>query len=142
MNRIYYGYAVYDRKEINAVNKVLTKSNLTLIDGPSVKLFEKNVAKLFGKKFGLMVNSGSSANLLAIASLKLKKGSEIITPTLTFSTTVAPIYQLGMVPHFVDVEMNKFIINTEQIEKAINKKTKAIIVPNLLGNVPNYIKIY
>ena len=142
MKKIYYGYAVYDRKEINAVNEVLTKNNLTLIDGPSVKLFEKNVAKLFGKRFGLMVNSGSSANLLAIASLKLKKGSEIITPTLTFSTTVAPIYQLGMVPHFVDVEMNKFIINTEQIEKAINKKTKAIIVPNLLGNIPNYKKIY
>jgi hypothetical protein len=118
MKKIYYGYAVYDRKEISAVNEVLTKNNLTLIDGPSVKLFEKNVAKLFGKRFGLMVNSGSSANLLAIASLKLKKGSEIITPTLTFSTTVAPIYQLGMVPHFVDVEMNKFIINTEQIEKA------------------------
>ena len=142
MKKIYYGYAVYDRKEINAVNEVLNKKNLTLIDGPSVKLFEKNVAKLFGKRFGLMVNSGSSANLLAIASLKLKKGSEIITPTLTFSTTVAPIYQLGMVPHFVDVEMNKFIINTEQIEKAINKKTKAIIVPNLLGNIPNYNKIY
>jgi CDP-6-deoxy-D-xylo-4-hexulose-3-dehydrase len=142
MKKIYYGYAVYDRKEIKAVNEVLTKNNLTLIDGPSVKLFEKNVAKLFGKRFGLMVNSGSSANLLAIASLKLKKGSEIITPTLTFSTTVAPIYQLGMVPHFVDVEMNKFIINTEQIEKAINKKTKAIIVPNLLGNIPNYKKIY
>jgi len=142
MKKIYYGYAVYDRKEINAVNEVLTKKNLTLIDGPSVKLFEKNVAKLFGKRFGLMVNSGSSANLLAIASLNLKKGSEIITPTLTFSTTVAPIYQLGMIPHFVDVEMNKFIINTEQIEKAINKKTKAIIVPNLLGNIPNYKKIY
>ncbi len=142
MKKIYYGYAVYDRKEINAVNEVLTKNNLTLIDGPSVKLFEKKVAKLFGKRFGLMVNSGSSANLLAIASLKLKKGSEIITPTLTFSTTVAPIYQLGMIPHFVDVEMNKFIINTEQIEKAINKKTKAIIVPNLLGNIPNYKKIY
>ena len=142
MKKIYYGYAVYDQKEINAVNEVLTKKNLTLIDGPSVKLFEKNVAKLFGKRFGLMVNSGSSANLLAIASLNLKKGSEIITPTLTFSTTVAPIYQLGMVPHFVDVEMNKFIINTEQIEKAINKKTKAIIVPNLLGNIPNYKKIY
>jgi CDP-6-deoxy-D-xylo-4-hexulose-3-dehydrase len=142
MKKIYYGYAVYDQKEINAVNEVLTKKNLTLIDGPSVKLFEKKVAKLFGKRFGLMVNSGSSANLLAIASLNLKKGSEIITPTLTFSTTVAPIYQLGMVPHFVDVEMNKFIINTEQIEKAINKKTKAIIVPNLLGNIPNYKKIY
>ena len=140
--KIYYGYAVYDRKEINAVNEVLTKKNLTLIDGPSVKLFETNVANIFGKRFGLMVNSGSSANLLALASLELKRGSEIITPTLTFSTAVAPIYQLGLVPHFVDVEMNKFIINEEQIERAINNKTKAIMVPNLLGNIPNYIKIY
>jgi CDP-6-deoxy-D-xylo-4-hexulose-3-dehydrase len=135
MKKIYYGYAVYDRKEIKAVNDVLTKKNLTLIDGPSVKLFEKNVAKLFGKKFGLMVNSGSSANLLAIASLNLKKGSEIITPTLTFSTTVAPIYQLGMIPHFVDVEMNKFIINTEQIEKAINKKTNIKVMELAQGEI-------
>ena len=57
--KIYYGYAVYDRKEINAVNEVLTKKNLTLIDGPSVKLFETNVANIFGKRFGLMVNSGN-----------------------------------------------------------------------------------
>lgn len=71
MNKIYYGYTVYDRKEINAVNEVLTKKNFTLIEGPSVKLFEKNVARIFGKKFELMVNFGSSANLLAIASLKL-----------------------------------------------------------------------
>ena len=140
--KIYYGLAVYDKKEINAVNNVLKNKKLTLIDGPSVKLFETNVANIFGKRFGLMVNSGSSANLLALASLELKKGSEIITPTLTFSTAVAPIYQLGLVPHFVDVEMNKFIINEEQIERAINNKTKAIMVPNLLGNIPNYRKIY
>ena len=139
--KIYYGLAVYDQKEINAVNNVLKNKKLTLIDGPLVKKFEQEVAKLFGKKYGLMVNSGSSANLLALASLKLKKNSEIITPTLTFSTTVAPIYQLGLVPNFVDVEINKFIINVEKIEKSINKNTKAIIVPNLLGNIPNYKKI-
>ena len=139
--KIYYGLAVYDQKEINAVNNVLKNKKLTLIDGPLVKKFEKEVAKLFGKKYGLMVNSGSSANLLALASLKLKKNSEIITPTLTFSTTVAPIYQLGLVPNFVDVEINKFIINVEKIQKSINKNTKAIIVPNLLGNIPNYKKI-
>ena len=139
--KIYYGLAVYDKKEINAVNNVLKNKKLTLIDGPLVKKFEQEVAKLFGKKYGLMVNSGSSANLLALASLKLKKNSEIITPTLTFSTTVAPIYQLGLVPNFVDVEINKFIINVEKIEKSINKNTKAIIVPNLLGNIPNYKKI-
>ena len=139
--KIYYGLAVYDKKEINAVNNVLKNKKLTLIDGPLVKKFEQEVAKLFGKKYGLMVNSGSSANLLALASLKLKKNSEIITPTLTFSTTVAPIYQLGLVPNFVDVEINKFIINVEKIEKSINKNTKAIKVPNLLGNIPNYKKI-
>ena len=66
-----------------------------------------------------MVNSGSSANLLALASLNLKKGDEVITPTLTFSTTVAPIYQQGLTPHFIDVERNSFVANLEQIKKAI-----------------------
>ena len=139
--KIYYGLAVYDKKEINAVNNVLKNKKLTLIDGPLVKEFEKEVAKLFGKKYALMVNSGSSANLLALASLKLKKNSEVITPTLTFSTTVAPICQLGLIPNFVDVEINKFIVNVEKIEKSINKKTSAIIIPNLLGNIPDYKKI-
>ena len=59
-----------------------------------------------------MVNSGSSANLLALSSLKLKKGGEVITPTLTFSTTVAPIYQLGLIPNFVGVLENKFIVES------------------------------
>ena len=140
--KIYYGLAVYDKKEIRAVNRVLTQNKLNLIDGPSVKLFEKKIASLFGKKYGLMVNSGSSANLLALASLKLKKNSEVITPTLTFSTTVAPIYQLGLIPSFVDVEMNKFIVDIKKIEKNISKKTKAIMIPNLLGNIPNFKEIY
>ena len=88
-----------------------------------------------------MVNSGSSANLLALASLELKKGSEVITPTLTVSTTVAPLYQLGLTPHFIDVGKNNFVANIDQIKKAINRKTKAIIIPNLLGNVPDWKKI-
>ena len=75
------------------------------------------MSKIFGKKFALMVNSGSSANLLALASLNLKKGSEIITPTLTFSTTVAPIYQLGLIPKFVDVEKDKYVADLNQIKK-------------------------
>ena len=76
-------------KEIKAVTDVLKNNSLSLMDGKNVKNFEKIVSKMFGKKYGLMVNSGSSANLLALASLGLKKGSEIITPTLTFSTTVS-----------------------------------------------------
>lgn len=141
MQKIYYGRAVYDNKEINAVLKVLKNESLTLIDGKYVKKLEKVVANIFGKKYGLMVNSGSSANLLALSSLKLKKGGEIITPTLTFSTTIAPIYQLGLVPHFVGVLNNKFIVDPEQIKKAINKNTVAIMIPNLLGNIPNWPEI-
>ena len=140
--KIYYGKAVYNHKEINASIKVLKNKSLTLIDGPSCKTLERKLAVTFGKKYGLMVNSGSSANLIALASLNLPKGSEVITPTLTFSTTVAPIYQLGLVPHFIDVEPFSFLSKISQIEECINKKTKAIMLPNLLGNVLNWKKIY
>ena len=140
--KIYYGKAVYNQKEIKASLNVLRNKSLTLIDGPSVKNLENKISKSFGKRFGLMVNSGSSANLLALASLNLKKGSEIITTTLTFSTTVAPIYQLSLKPHFIDVGKNTFVANIDQVKKAINKKTKAIMIPNLLGNVPDWKKIF
>ena len=133
--------AVYDKKEINAVINVLKNHSLTLIDGPHVKKLEKTVAKIFGKKYGLMVNSGSSANLLALSSFKFKRGSEIITPSLTFSTTIAPIYQLGLKPHFIGVLENKFLADPDQIEKCINKKTVAIMIPNLLGNIADWKKI-
>ena len=73
MKKIYYGRAVYNHKEINAVIKVLKNNSLTLIDGKKVKLLEKTVSKIFGKKYGLMVNSGSSANLLALSSFNFKK---------------------------------------------------------------------
>ena len=141
MKKIYYGRAVYDNKEINAVLKVLKKDSLSLTDGKNVKKLEKSVSKLFGKKYGLMVNSGSSANLLGLASFKFKRGSEIITPNLTFSTTVAPIYQLGLIPHFIGVEKNKFEADCDQIESCINKKTVAIMIPNLLGNIANWKRI-
>ena len=77
--KIYYGKAVYNHKEIIAASKVLKKKSLTLIDGPAVKELEKKIAKLFGKKFGLMVNSGSSANLLGLSSLNLQR-TLAITP--------------------------------------------------------------
>src|SRR6056300_283061 len=141
MKKIYYGKAVYDNKEIKAVISVLKNESLTLIDGKKVKELEKTVSKIFGKKYGLMVNSGSSANLLALSSFKFKKGSEIITPALTFSTTVAPIYQLGLVPYFIGAIENKFLADTDQIEKCINKKTVAIMIPNLLGNIADWTEI-
>jgi len=141
MKKIYYGRAVYNKKEINAVLSVLKNKSLSLIDGDNVKKLEKTVSKIFGKKYGLMVNSGSSANLLGLSSFNFKKGSEVITPNLTFSTTVAPIYQLGLIPHFVGVEENKFVADYKHIEKCINKKTVAIMIPNLLGNIANWKKI-
>ena len=140
--KIYYGKAVYDNKEINAVLKVLKNNSLSLIDGSNVKKLEKEISKLFGKKYALMVNSGSSANLLALSSFNFKKGSEIITPNLTFSTTVAPIFQLDLIPKFIGVEKQKFIADTSHIEKAISKKTVAIMIPNLIGNIADWNKIY
>ena len=139
--KIYYGRAIYDKREINAVNKVLKNNSLKLIDGKYVKLLENKIAKLFGKKYALMVNSGSSANLLGLASLNFKPGSEVITTTLTFSTTVAPIYQLGLVPSFIGVIKDKFIADISQIEKCITKKTVSIMLPNLLGNIVNWKKV-
>ena len=140
--RVLYGKAIYNNREINAVKKVLKINSLNLVDGPNVKILEKKISKLFGKKFALMVNSGSSANLLALASYNFKPRSEIITPTLTFSTTVAPIYQLGLVPHFIGVENNKFLADINQIEKCINRKTVAIMIPNLLGNICDWRRIH
>ena len=142
MKKIYYGKAVYDKKEINAVVSVLNNKGLSLVDGENVKKLEKTVSKIFGKKYGLMVNSGSSANLLALASYNFKKGSEIITPNLTFSTTVAPIYQLGLIPHFIGVVKNKFVADPDEIEKCITKKTVALMIPNLLGNIADWERIY
>ena len=140
-NKVYYANAVYDQKEIKAVNEVL-KNHLTLMDGPLVKEFENKVANIFGKKYGVMVNSGSSANLIALAALDLPKGGEVITPALTFATTVAPIYQCGLIPHFIDVEYAEFIPNVEAITDAINSKTVAIMIPNLLGNVCEWKEIH
>ncbi len=139
--KVYYGKAVYGKEEIAATMDVLKNKSISLIDGPSVKELEKKIAKVFGKKYGLMVNSGSSANLLALSSFNFKKGSEIITPTLTFSTTVSPIYQVGCIPHFIDVDEFSFLSNLDQIKKAINKKTVAIMLPNLLGNIIDWKKV-
>ncbi len=132
--RVPYGLSVHGKEEINAVVKVL-KGNTAL--GDKTKEFESKIAKMFGKKYGVMVNSGSSANLLALELLNLPKGSEVITPILTFSTTVAPMVQKGLVPVFVDIGANNFLADIGQIQKAITKKTKALFIPSLMGNIPN-----
>ena len=123
----------YGEEEIEAVNKALKDGWLAGF-GPYTTEFETKIAKEFGKKYGVFVNSGSSACLLALASLDLEPGSEIITPALTFSTTLAPIIQLGYTPKFIDSELTTYVPSVQAICDAITSKTRAIMVPNLIGN--------
>ena len=121
--------AVHNNEEIKAVTKTLRSSTQM---GKNVYLFEKKVSKLFEKKYGLMVNSGSSALFLTFASINFPKGSEVITPVLTFATTVAAMVQNDLIPVFIDVKKTTFCIDENNIEEMISKKTKAICVPNLI----------
>lgn len=137
--RIPYGLAVHDKEETKRILQVLREHRTIM--GRETEEFEQSVAKLFGKKYGLMVNSGSSANMLAFELLNLPEGSEVITPLLTFSTTLAPIVRKKLIPVFVDVQPGTYIVKVDDIEKHITKKTKALMVPLLLGNVPDMEKI-
>ena len=137
--RVPYGLAVHDHEEENAVLEVIR--NHKTIMGEKVQQFENEIAVLFGKKFGVMVNSGSSANLLTYEILNMPENSEVITPILTFATTLSPIIKNRLLPVFVDVEPETYIVNIDQIEEAITKKTKALMIPSLLGNVPDLARL-
>lgn len=137
--KVLYTKAVYGQEEKDAVLKSL--ENGWLASGPLVKKFEEEIAKLFGKKYGIAVNSGSSANLLVIKALGLKKGAEIITPACTFGTTVSEIVNNGSVPVFVDSVIGRYTINEDLIEEAITDKTAAILVPQLIGGVCDMVKL-
>lgn len=128
--------AIQDEREIEAVMNVLRSGNLYI--GENVARFEDEVSTLMGKERGVMVNSGSSALLLAIGMLDLEPGDEIITSVLTFSTDVAPMVQQGLVPVFVDVEPDTFQIDVSRIGEMIGPRTKAILTPNLMGNCPDW----
>ena len=136
--KIPYGKNVYDNNEINAVISTLKKSTQM---GNAVGSFEKKVSKLFSKKFGLMVNSGSSALTLALKVMDFKKDSEIITPCLNFGTAVSAIMLSNLKPIFVDCEIETLQIDIKKIEEKITKKTRALLIPNLIGNLPNWAKI-
>ena len=133
--RVPYGLSVHGNEEIKAVTKVLKSSTQM---GKNVSIFEKKISKLFSKKYGLMVNSGSSALLLAMETLNIPEGSEVITPALTFSTTVGYIVRNKLVPVFVDVEEGTYCINESKIKGMITKKTRAIVAPHLMGNIVNW----
>ena len=133
-------FEAYGEEEIKAVEQCLRDGWLAGF-GPRSIEFEEKVAKYFGKKYGVFVNSGSSACLLAIAGLNLPKGSEIITPACTFSTTLAPIIQLGYKPIFCDVELTSYVPNWVDVMNLITPNTTAIMVPNLIGNKPDWKKL-
>lgn len=122
----------FSENEIRAVTRCLGAGWLTT--GKITQEFENAIAGLFGKKFGLFVNSGSSANLLALEILKLPKGTEVITPACTFNTTVAPIVQTGLTPVFIDIKLGEYTLDVSQLERALSKKTGAVMAPHLIGN--------
>ncbi len=138
LKKISYGKNLYDNKEINAVLKTLKVSTQM---GKSVNNFENKISKMFKKEYGLMVNSGSSALILALKVLNFKKGSEIITPCLNFGTAVSAILLNNLKVTFVDCEIDTLQIDVKKIVSKINKNTKALLIPNLIGNLPDWKKI-
>lgn len=136
--RVNYGQSVYGEEEISAVVNTMRSSTQM---GHAVRTMEQRVAELFAKRHGIMVNSGSSANYLAIEILGLPPGAEVITPALTFATTVAPIIRAGLVPAFVDVAEATYNIDVSAIEEMISPKTRAVMIPSLIGNLPDWDRI-
>lgn len=131
----------YGDEEIDAVTSTLKDGWLAGF-GPKTEEFEKKISSYFSKEYGLFVNSGSSANLLALLSLKkllkLNKDDEVITPACTFSTTLAPIIQTELTPVFCDIGINDYVANINQVISLITEKTKIILLPNLIGNKPDW----
>ena len=147
--KTYINYAgrVYDEKEI--LSLVDASLDFWLTAGRFAKQFEEDFAKFLGIKYCMLVNSGSSANLLALSSLtspklnskRLKPGDEVITVACGFPTTLNPIIQNNLIPVFIDVDLGTYNIRADLIEKSITKRTKAIFVAHTLGNPANLNKI-
>lgn len=145
--RVQYAGRVYDQREmLGLMNASL---DFWLTAGPYATQFEERMRGFFGSRDFVLVNSGSSANLVMIATLcspeldrllrpsdppRLKPGDEVITPAVTFPTTLAPIVQHQLVPVFVDCEVGTYNIDPKQIEDAIGPRTRAIFVPHTVGN--------
>lgn len=139
-NRISYASRVFDEKEMCALTDAMLDFWLTT--GRFAEEFEKEFAKWIGVKYAYLVNSGSSANLIAFMALtapelgdrQIKRGDEVITVACGFPTTVTPVLQYGAVPVFVDVTVPQYNINVDALEAALSEKTKAVMVAHTLGN--------
>lgn len=130
----------WDEKEYEAINRVIESNRFTI--GPEVEMFEKEFAEYFGSKYAVMVNSGSSANLIAISALvlsdkyDLNHGDEVIVPAVSWATTYTVLHQCGLKLKFIDIDLDTFNLDLNQLKDAISEDTKAIFAVNLLGN-PN-----
>ena len=135
----------WGKEEIKAIHDVIDSDVFSM--GEKVAQYEKNFAKYFGSKYAVMCSSGSTANLLMIASLfftkktKLKRGDEVIVPAISWSTTYFPLQQYGLHVKFVDINLESLNFDLEALKKAVTSKTKAILAVNLLGNPNNYDEI-
>ena len=139
-DRISYASRVYDEKEMQSLTDAMLDFWLTT--GRFSKEFEKNFAEWIGVKYAHLVNSGSSANLIAFSALtapelgdrQIKKGDEVITVACGFPTTINPIIQYGAIPVFLDVTVPQYNIDVERLEAAYTEKTKAVMIAHTLGN--------
>jgi CDP-6-deoxy-D-xylo-4-hexulose-3-dehydrase len=140
--------STWGKEEYAIIQSVIDSGMFTM--GKYVNLFEKNFAKFVDSKYCVMVNSGSSANLLMVASLfytknskiKLKHGDEVIVPAVSWSTTYYPLYQYGLKIKFVDIDLNTLNYDLEQLELAVTNKTRMIMAVNLLGNPNDFDRLY
>jgi CDP-6-deoxy-D-xylo-4-hexulose-3-dehydrase len=135
----------WDAAEYDALQAVIASGRFTM--GPLVAQFERDFAAAFGSKFGVMVNSGSSANLLAVAAAvldprsDLNAGDEVIVPAVSWATTYYPLQQYGLTLKFVDIDIDTLNIDLDLLEAAIGPKTKAVFAVNLLGNPNDFARL-
>ena len=139
--------ASWGQEELDAMQRVIDSGMYSM--GENVQAFEHDFAEYAGSKYCVMVNSGSSANLLMVAALfytnneqlKLKRGDEVIVPAVSWSTTYYPLYQYGLKIKFVDIDLQTLNYDLDQLEEAVTDKTKAIMAVNLLGNPNDFDRI-
>ena len=139
--------ASWGKEETDAMHRVIDSGMFTM--GPQVQAFERDFARYVGSQYCVMVNSGSSANLLMVAALfytrnprlKLQRGDEVIVPAVSWRTTYYPLYQYGLKIKFVDIDLNTLNYDLDQLEQAVSDKTRAIMAVNLLGNPNDFTRI-
>ena len=133
----------WENEEKEAMRKVIDSGKVTM--GENVKELERIFALKFGTKYAIMSNSGSSANLLAIAALvysgRLQVGDEVLVTAVSWSTTYFPIAQMGLKLRFVDIDRNTLNVDYDELEKAVTPKSKVVLAVNLLGNPNDFIRL-